>query len=184
MSRQIRISQAARYRREHASKNSPRLLCFDPRRLRIRAVTRRRDSRAYRGWRQASPPRRDSGLRRQCGVDHPRGQPHTLRSAADLRTDRRCFEPGRRTAAHELVPAHREVRMTAALESLHIVIGGLAIEVTSSDATFVEMLSQQYGEFVDSEARAAIRLDVDLTDEPVADADADVHVRWEAGYWK
>jgi hypothetical protein len=75
--------------------------------------------------------------------------------------------------------------MTAALESLNIVIGGLAIEVTASDAAFIEMLSGQYGEFVDSETRAAIRLEVDLTDEPVAlDADADVQVSREAGIWK
>jgi hypothetical protein len=74
--------------------------------------------------------------------------------------------------------------MTAALESLNIVIGGLAIEVTASDATFIEMLSGQYGEFVDVDTCAAIRLDVDLTDEPLADADADVQVSREAGIWK
>jgi hypothetical protein len=75
--------------------------------------------------------------------------------------------------------------MTAAIESLNIVIGGSAIEVTSSDAPFIEMLSGQYGEFVDSETRPAIRLDVELIDDPVGhDADADVQVSREAGIWK
>jgi hypothetical protein len=75
--------------------------------------------------------------------------------------------------------------MTAALASVNIVIGGSAIEVTSSDTAFIEMLIGQYGEFVDLEAQATIRLDIDLTDEAVAsDADADVEVSREAGIWK
>lgn len=65
-----------------------------------------------------------------------------------------------------------------------IEIGGLPIEVETSDAGFARLLEGRYGDFVSAGATAEFALRVELTPPETEDPDADAEVWQEGGEWR
>jgi hypothetical protein len=64
-----------------------------------------------------------------------------------------------------------------------IAIGGAAIRVNTTDASFLNLLEGRYAGFVNPDAHSEFDFDVDLGPPKFADRDADVQVTQRAGSW-
>ena len=65
-----------------------------------------------------------------------------------------------------------------------IEIGGLPIEVETTDPGFARILEARYGDFVSTRAESTFSLRVQLTPPKTSDPDADAEVWLEGGDWK
>lgn len=68
--------------------------------------------------------------------------------------------------------------------NMMIEIGGLPIEVETSDPGFARILEARYGDFVNSRVESAFSLRVQLTPPKTSDPDADAEVWLEGDDWK
>jgi hypothetical protein len=71
----------------------------------------------------------------------------------------------------------------SSLNSVTVVIGGLAIEISSADAGFITMLEQRYTGFVGGGAGAPIRLAVEIVPPSLDGADEDLVVQFDGRRW-
>lgn len=72
--------------------------------------------------------------------------------------------------------------LTGAYE-VTVEIGGLAVQVRTTDADFRSMLAQRYAGFLSPEPQAAVEFDVELVAPSRISSDDEVCVRHEAGRW-
>jgi hypothetical protein len=74
-----------------------------------------------------------------------------------------------------------------AMHQAVIGIGGLPVQVNTSDAQFLEILRQRYGGFIDNAAQPVFELEVEIAGSAqlpgAADPDADLTVHFENGRW-
>jgi hypothetical protein len=65
-----------------------------------------------------------------------------------------------------------------------VAVGGLPILLRTSDAAFYELLVQRYQDFLTSFLQPQFEFDIELTETPAADPDADVAVTRVNGEWQ
>jgi hypothetical protein len=76
----------------------------------------------------------------------------------------------------------QELTTTLARAEITIEIGGVAIRVNATDASFLAMLENRYAGFVTLGRCAEFEFDIELA-EP-GSGDADLRVTWESGRWR
>jgi hypothetical protein len=73
--------------------------------------------------------------------------------------------------------------LDSSIAGISVKIGGLPIEIQSSEPDFIRMLEARYAGFIDPADGAGIRLDVDIAPPTASSEDDDLLVRNEAGRW-
>jgi hypothetical protein len=77
----------------------------------------------------------------------------------------------------------QELTTNLARAEITIEIGAVPVRVHAADPSFLEMLENRYAGFVTRGGRSEFDFGIELVDPGSADADVDLRVTWDSGWW-